>query len=188
MRTPDFSTFQLQVRLYLQQCGLIACSGVLLLGLGGVAWLSYFFYAKTLVLPAPSNNSVTLNKIEKTAETKNEYQNLAIFYESLGERHYAEQQLKTLFALANKNGLSLAKGQYKLSYEKNSQVYTYQIVLPVKGPYQAIWQFVLQTLDAIPFAALNEISFKRDSVSDNLPEARLHLSLYLNDVAKKGAP
>jgi hypothetical protein len=160
----------------------------LLLAVGCVAWMGYVSYVRTPLIPVSAIHPVNLQKSDEPVETMTGHQNLANFYDALGERRYAEQQLKTLFALANKNGLSLAKGQYKLSYEKNSQIYTYQIVLPIKGSYQAIWQFMLQALDAIPFAALNEISFKRDSVSDDLPEARLHISLYLHDLAKKGQP
>jgi hypothetical protein len=188
MNFSTFATLHLQTRLWLQQRGLIASTGIFLLALACLACLAYFSYARTPTLPLQIGNLAKLEKRDNPVPTNNEYQNLAVFYDSLGERRYAEQQLKTIFALASKNGLSLAKGQYKLNYEKNSQVYTYQIVLPVKGPYQSIWQFALQTLDAIPFSALNEISFKRDSVNDNLPEARLHLSLYLHDVAKKVAP
>jgi hypothetical protein len=188
MNFSTFATLHLQTRLWLRRRGFIASSGIVLLVLAFLACLAYFSYARTLALPLQIANLAKLEKKDNPIPTTNEYQNLAVFYDSLGERRYAEQQLKTIFALANKNALSLTKGQYKLNYDKNSQVYTYQIVLPVKGPYQSIWQFVLQTLDVIPFSALNEISFKRDSVNDNLPEARLHLSLYLHDIAKKGAP
>ncbi|MFZ6748827.1 hypothetical protein [Undibacterium sp. Ren11W] len=188
MNFSAFATLQLQARLWLQKRGLIASVGVLFLTLACLVCLGYFSYARTLTFPAQLSNLTKLEKLDAAVQTDSEYQNLAIFYDALGERRYAEQQLKTIFALASKNGLSLAKGQYKLSYDKNSHVYTYQIVLPVKASYQAIWQFALQTLDTIPFAALNEVSFKRDSVTDNMPEASLHLSLYLHDVAKKGGP
>lgn len=110
--------------------------------------------------------------------------NLTAFYGALGERHGAEQQVRTLFALASKSGLVLRQGEYKAGFDRNAHVYTYQVNLPVKGTYQAIWQFAMAALRAIPFASLDEISFHRDAIGDATVEARLRLTLYLRD----GAP
>ncbi|MGJ7917496.1 hypothetical protein ACI48D_18720 [Massilia sp. LXY-6] len=107
---------------------------------------------------------------------------LDAFYAALGPRRYAEQQVKTLFALAAKNGLSLSQGEYKSAYDRNARVHTYQVNLPVKGSYGAIWQFAMGALRAIPFASLDDISFRRDTIGDPAVEARLRLTLYLKDV------
>jgi type VI protein secretion system component VasK len=107
---------------------------------------------------------------------------LDAFYAALGPRRYAGQQVKTLFALAAKNGLSLSQGEYKSGYDSNARVSTYQVNLPVKGSYAAIWQFALGALSAIPFASLDDISFRRDGIQDPTVEARLRLTLYLKDV------
>jgi hypothetical protein len=108
-------------------------------------------------------------------------ENLAAFYAALGERRYAEQQVKTLFGLAAKSGLVLRQGEYKAGYDRNARVHTYQVTLPVSGSYRAIWQFALQALRAIPFASLDEISFRRDAIGEASVEARLRLTLYLAD-------
>lgn len=107
--------------------------------------------------------------------------NLDAFYAALGPRRYAEQQVRTLFALAAKNGLSLSQGEYKTGYERNARVTTYQVNLPVKGGYGAIWQFAMGALREIPFASLDDISFRRDGIQDPSVEARLRLTLYLKD-------
>ena len=112
---------------------------------------------------------------------------LDAFYAALGPRRYAEQQVKTLFALAAKNGLSLSQGEYKTAYDRNARLTTYQVNLPVKGSYGAIWKFALGTLRTIPFASLDDIGFRRDSIGDPAVEARLRLTLYLKD-APGGAP
>jgi hypothetical protein len=109
--------------------------------------------------------------------------NLAQFRDVLGERRYVEQQVGTLFALAAKNGIVLSQGDYKSAVERNGGFATYQVNLPVKGSYAAIWQFAIAALAAIPFAALDDISFKRDNISQGGVEARVRLTLYL-----KGAP
>jgi hypothetical protein len=112
---------------------------------------------------------------------------LALFYDTLGERRYAEQQVKTLFALAQKAGLVLSQGEYKSAYDQNGRFHTYQVNLPVRGSYGAIWQFAMQALRAIPFASLDEISFRRDTIGAPAVEARVRLTLYLADQAP-GAP
>lgn len=101
------------------------------------------------------------------------------FNDVLGDNGYAEQQLKTIFRLAAKNNLYLAQGDYKSSFDKNSATLAYQIQLPVKGAYPAIREFCEEVLLAIPFASLDEINFKRDAISNNVPEARLRFTLYL---------
>ncbi|MES2126023.1 MAG: hypothetical protein V4463_02015 [Pseudomonadota bacterium] len=107
--------------------------------------------------------------------------NLKLFYASLGEKRYAEQQVKTLFGLAAKAGLSLSQGEYKSAYDANGKFTTYQVTLPVKGSYRSIWQFALLSLSSIPFAALDDISFKRETITDTQVEARLRLTIYLGE-------
>ena len=106
-------------------------------------------------------------------------QNLQQFYDTMGEPRHVDEQLRTLFALAAKIGLQLRQGEYKTGYNQVSQLATYQVSLPLKGPYQSIWTFSLLALQTIPFAALDEISFKRDAIADDEPEARLTLTLFL---------
>jgi len=114
--------------------------------------------------------------------------NLDAFYGALGQRRYAEQQLKTLFGLAAKSGLVLNQGEYKSARERNARVNTYQVNLPVKGSYAAIWQFSLAALRAIPYASLDDISFRRDNIGDPTVEARLRFTLYLADDGARSAP
>lgn len=113
-------------------------------------------------------------------------QNLAHFYASLGERGKVERQLKTLFALAEKNGLALRQGEYRSSQDRAGRFLTYQITLPVTGRYGAIWQFAFDALRALPHASLDDVGFRRDAIGSELVEARLRLTLYLS--ATPGVP
>ncbi|MCG2586559.1 hypothetical protein [Massilia sp. TS11] len=106
-------------------------------------------------------------------------QNLAAFYATLGEQQYAEQQIKQIFALAGRTGVTLSSGQYKSSYDENGRFTAYKITLPVKGSYALVWQFCMEVLAAIPFAALDEVSFKRETAGDPVVEGRLSFTLYL---------
>ena len=113
-------------------------------------------------------------------------QNLAHFYASLGERGKVERQLKTLFALADKNGLALRQGEYRSSQDRAGRFLTYQVTLPVTGRYGAIWQFAFDALRALPHASLDDVAFRRDAIGSATVEARLRLTLYL--AATPGVP
>ena len=121
--------------------------------------------------PAPSENEVRVQQ----------------FYANLGDNGYAEQQLKTLFDIAAGRNLMLNEGQYQSIDEKNSDTIAYQIQLPVTGPYPAIREFCEQVLQTIPFAALDEISFKREAIGNSNLEARLRFTLYLAGSKKVAA-
>lgn len=108
-------------------------------------------------------------------------QHLSHFYATLGDSRYAEQQVKTLFAIARKTNLVLSQAEYKWASDKSGRYHTYQILLPVKGSYGALRQFCQQTLLAIPFAALDEVNFKREAIASSTLEARLRFTLYLRD-------
>lgn len=112
---------------------------------------------------------------------------LAAFHHVLGDVRYAEQQVKTLFAIADKTGLTLQQAEYKAVFDRNARVTTYQTLLPVKGSYRAIRQFSEQTLLAIQFASLDEVNFKRDAIGSDAIEAKMRFTLYLGD-SKPSAP
>jgi hypothetical protein len=177
----------LRLRLWLGERGPVASAAALLcvLALLALAWLA----SQRSVQAREHQVVVGLAALPLKAEipvlTPNE--NLARFYATLGEKRYAEQQVDTLFALAGKNGIVLSQGEYRSGYDANARVHTYQVTLPVKGNYSAIWRFAQQALGAIPFASLDDISFKRETIGEPNVEARVRLTLYLADQAAGAA-
>lgn len=106
-------------------------------------------------------------------------QNLRKFYDVLGNRSEAEQNLKVMFAIAEQTGLHLDQGEYQMQLDSNGSTYRYQILLPVKGSYGAIRRFCEKTLLALPFASLDELSFKRESIGEDALDADLRFTLNL---------
>jgi hypothetical protein len=183
----SLGTRALQLGLTVVRLGWIKSIAIVLCLLGILAWLwvvpllqvetgnlkhELGRLRQSAALPATSPAAAALTPAEK---------NLADFYDVLGEKRHAEQQIKTLFAIADKAGLTLKQAEYKSAEDRGGLYHTYQILLPVKGPYGAIRQFCEQTLIAIPFASLDEMSFKRDAISSNTLEAKLRITLYLGD-------
>jgi hypothetical protein len=188
MRLPALPSAWLRLRLALAQVNPVAVGAALLLfcAAAACAWLAQQgevlqreqeLAQRMAALPAPPHRP------PPRADD-----NLAAFYGALGERRYAERQVDTLFALAAKTGLVLRQGEYKPGYDRNAKVHTYQVSLPVSGSYRAIWQFALQALRAIPFASLDDISFRRDAIGDAKVEARLRLTFYLAERRAGGRP
>ncbi len=180
-----FSTILLQIRCVAGRVNPVAIVsfGLFVFGMAMLAlWLPY--QEKNL-----GNKQAEVERVEhlnKSSATKlvampsqNETR-VSQFYATLGEDGYAEQQLKTFFDIAGKDGLKLNQGEYKVSYERNSDTVAYQIELPVTGPYRTIRQFCEEVLLAIPFASLDEISFKREAISSANLDAKLKFTLYLS--------
>ena len=177
----------LRLRLWLDARGAFACSAAVLCVLAtlALAWLGAQRQLQAREHQLALALAATPVKVQLPVLTPNE--NLARFYATLGEKRYAEQQVDTLFALAGKNGITLSQGEYRSGYDLNARVHTYQVTLPIKGSYAAIWQFAQQALAALPFASLDDISFKRENIGEANVEARVRLTLYLADQAPGAA-
>ena len=183
MTNTSVAAIALRLRLALTALGPVLCSAIGLALIAGVALVSLLpqrelqaerhrIAMRTALMPPPA---------QAVAPPVTANDNLNLFYDTLGQKRHAEQQVRTLFALADKAGLSLSQGDYKGSYDRNARVHTYQVTLPVRGTYNNVWQFGMLSLASIPFASLDEINFKRESIGDANVEARLRLTLYLAD-------
>jgi len=171
------ATLLLRLRLAAMRAGAAGCAAMALLavGIAALAWAMKAQGEATAPLPpAPP-------MLVQAAPPPTANENLAHFYATLGEKRYAEQQVKQLFDIAAKTGLVLEQGDYKFSVDKASRVAAYQVTLPVRGPYQNIWQFSLQALSAMPFAALEDVAFRRETITEPVVEARLRFTLYLKE-------
>ena len=176
----------LRIRLRLQRFGLgnLACLLLLVLAvLAWFAWLPHLRQQRDATQQDLNQAELALKKplpvVTPVVETRQT--NLDNFYKTLGEKQTVERHIKTLFAIAAKQGLALAQGEYKAAPERNGKYMKYQIILPVKGSYSVIRQFGEKALLAIPFASLDEMNFKRDNISNRVLEAKMRFTLYLRD-------
>ncbi|MGK5006336.1 hypothetical protein [Janthinobacterium sp. LB2P70] len=183
MMAIDINSLRLRAQLLLRRLGAPACLALALLALGMAAWVwAWQQRAVAAQLEARPLPQPALAVVAAAAAPATASENLARFYAVLGQQRHAEQQVKQLFDLAAKNGLLLAQGEYKSGYDKASRVATYQVTLPLKGSYAAVSQFALQALRAVPFASLDELSFRREQIADTDLEARLRMTFYLTDM------
>lgn len=104
---------------------------------------------------------------------------LAAFYALLPDEHAAAAQLAVLLAAATGNDLTPEKAEYALARSPRANITRYEVTLPLRGSYVDIRKFVNQALNELPAAALDAISFQRDSADSSEVEARLRFTLYL---------
>jgi Tfp pilus assembly protein PilO len=104
---------------------------------------------------------------------------LATFYAFFPSPQSSPGWLGKINAAARAKGLVLRSGEYKLERGADQKLARYQITLPVVGSYAQIRGFVGQVLADVPAAALEEITLRRESVSNPTLEARIRLTLYL---------
>lgn len=171
------ASLMLRVRLAAMRLGVAGCVALALLLAGALALACSLKARQQAYAPLPPAPP----QLVQAAPPPTANENLAHFYATLGEKRHSEQQVKQLFDIAAKTGLALEQGDYKFSLDKASGVAAYQVTLPVKGAYSNIWQFSMQALSAMPFAALDDIAFRRETIMEPVVEARVRFTLYLKE-------
>ena len=91
----------------------------------------------------------------------------------------AAAALRRLFSAADKAGLELVQGEYRLTELTEAHLRRYQLSLPVAGGYPEIRAFLVQALNADPALALSAIQLRRERIESPDLEALLNFTLYL---------
>jgi hypothetical protein len=107
---------------------------------------------------------------------------LADFYAGLGDSAHTGEIVMRLFDAAAAAGVTLDKAEYKPGHDAPGRFDTYTIVLPVKGDYARVRQFSEKVLVTVPYAALDDMRFKRNSANDSGVEANLRFTVFLRPV------
>jgi Tfp pilus assembly protein PilO len=104
---------------------------------------------------------------------------LSNFYAFFPVTENVPELLSRINRSASENRLKLEKGEYKLARESDFRLARYQITLPVHGDYGALRSFVNNVLEAVPSAALEELTLKRENVDMPELEGRVRFVLFL---------
>lgn len=84
-----------------------------------------------------------------------------------------------IHAAARVDGVELLQGEYRIQQADKTSFIRYQITLPVKTGYPQLRTWLADIMNKLPALALDEISFKRNSISSDTVEARLQFTLFL---------
>ena len=86
-------------------------------------------------------------------------------------------ELERLYGLAREAKLELAQGEYRLE-KPATGLWSYRVVLPVRGTYPQIRGFVAAVLKSMPIASIDGLRFERKKVGETLLEAQMRLTLH----------
>ena len=170
---------------WMKNLGLLGMAGVGMLVLAAVSYLGMTLpqYSKLELLTQEVAEAQAQQKsagLNPVADTHSSAARLHAFYEFFPARQSAPQLLGTLYKAASAESLSLSEGEYKYSLGKAGAMGMYQVELPVKGSYVQIRKFIVKVLNTMPSAALEEVSFKRESVGSGVLEARIRFTIYMS--------
>ncbi|NHZ33173.1 type 4a pilus biogenesis protein PilO [Massilia rubra] len=111
---------------------------------------------------------------------------VAAFYAWLPAHETIPDLLKQLVDVATKNGVVLAKADYKAQAEDGAAFMRYQITLPIKADYARVQAFIVGALRDMPALTLDSVTFKREQIDTGEVEARVHFNLLVRKAAAKG--
>jgi hypothetical protein len=178
--TTTMPVLALRLRLRAARAGAPACAALALTAAGLLAWTWVASQQRALAL-AEARQAVLPRQAAAPARPAPPAPSLDGFYAGLGERRRVEQQVATLFGLAERHGVEWSRADYKEAYDAAAGVYLYRVDLPLNGTDAAIWRFCQAAMVSMPYASLDEISFRRESIGDEAVEARVQMTLYLAD-------
>ncbi len=104
---------------------------------------------------------------------------LSTFYSFFPSTAELPDLLSRMQRAARDNGLTLERGEYRLIRDAGFALSRYQITYPLRGSYTQVRGFVKDVLDAVPAAALEEMTLKRADVAEPVLEARVRFGLFL---------
>jgi Tfp pilus assembly protein PilO len=113
---------------------------------------------------------------QRSLNTAERLQNFHAFFPPLQS---TPEWLAKIEAAAQRNGLQLQSGEYKLERHADQPLIRYQMLLPVAGSYPQIRGFLADVLETLPAASIDDIALQRDDPSQPVLHARVRLSLYL---------
>lgn len=179
---------RLRLQLLLARAGWPALAGLLLIGIGAIAHLWWLPQQQSRLARMETEYRRLLAEFGKPAPVQPQQSQGALmaarhaaFTATLAPRSAVPDLIKSVFSEADKAGLTLAQAEYRTGEDKAGGYASYQVILPVRGSYPKLREFVAGVLVANPAAALEEVSFRRDGIGSPVADARLRLVFYLKD-------
>jgi hypothetical protein len=87
-------------------------------------------------------------------------------------------EMQRLHRLARNAGLDLAQGEYRLE-RRASGLWTYRVMLPVRGSYPQLRDFVGAVLKEMPIASIEALRFERRKAAETQLDAQVRVRLHV---------
>jgi hypothetical protein len=104
---------------------------------------------------------------------------LSEFYEFFPAVETAPKWLGRVYAIAEKQGLDLQKGEYRLTSNPQDRIVGYQAVFPVRGSYPQLRAFIVNSLEEFPIASMDDLRLERQRSAETAVDAQIKLTFFL---------
>jgi hypothetical protein len=165
------------LRYFLNRLGRSGLAGLLLLAASSVLWLTLVQPKQQHLQELTAENQRLVRRIAARHSTDESRLAHARSLPNLAPE--AESALGRLYAAADKSGLILMQGQYRMTEIRDARLSRYQLTLPVMGSYSEIRSFMTHALNSDPALALNGFRLSRGSIELINLEGTLYLTLFV---------
>jgi hypothetical protein len=152
----------------------------LLAGLGLIAiivfslllWLSSQQHLEQADLPASVPKTIHIPTLKMTQ--------LDTFFSAVPRVEQVSQSIETLFEVAVNHHINLQEVLYRDEIKSGDPILHYAIDFTVENSYSNIKDFLTALLAAIPYLALEQISFERNDIEASQIQTNFKFKLYLD--------
>lgn len=102
------------------------------------------------------------------------------FHRALPTQLDATSAIDRIYAMAAKERIALARGEYSLGIDPKTHLARYQILLPVRGSYPQLRRFLHALLNDLPAVVVEDVDFQRKRIADTELSGRIRMTLYLS--------
>lgn len=168
------------LRFQFHRHGWPAAVGLLLI-LGAIVWELFAVPAlrTEAIIRRAEQSELGKQLAEQSKPHQTSANRLEDLYASLPADSAALAAVQTIHHAAAANGVNLPYGDYRLARDASNSLLRYQITLPARASYPQLRAWLSDVMNALPTAALDEISFQRDDVATPLVESRMRLTIFL---------
>jgi hypothetical protein len=111
---------------------------------------------------------------------------LADFYGALAPRERVPDLLRRLHQIASAQGLAVEQADYRPVADPHGRLTRYQLTLPAKGTYPEVRRFLAHAGKELPGLALDGVAFQRQQAGDELVDAQVKLTLFVDTAGVQG--
>lgn len=135
---------------------------------------------RTLQREAPRRD-VRLAHLDAPATVQGTMAQLEQFHAFFGRAAAPTDQLRRLEQLARARSLVLARAEYRMVEGSRAErgLARYQVVLPLRGRYPVVREFLMAALRELPTMAIEQVQLQRKAIADTDVDAEVTLSFFV---------
>jgi hypothetical protein len=118
-------------------------------------------------------------QVQRPQASEEKAQRMAAFYAALPEATEAVEAIGVLNDAALRHKVSIVTAEYRVTRAGAGPLLRYQVSVPLRADYVHLHAWLSEVMNALPNAALDDISFKRDDAGVELLDARVRFTVFL---------